>query len=199
MFGIAWSELLLIGIVALVVVPPKDLPAMMRTVGKWVGQMRRMASDFQYQVSSALRDAEIDDLKKSVTDLTSMDAMSGIREEIESVTKPMSVLAGQMREDLSIAPEIKSFPPGEPSTTPMSLEPVAAEDSTTPPGHAAFPGAMAEAHAHEAAVHDEVGERLAGLEPIPVHAAPLDAPEALTHETPHELDVAKSTVAAGSR
>lgn len=196
MFGIAWSELLLIGVVALVVVPPKDLPTMMRTVGRWVGQMRRMASDFQYQMSSALREAELDDLKKSVSDLTSMDPMADIRQELESVSKPMSTMAGQIREDLTISPEIKSFPPGEPSNEPVSLEPTPAIDTATPPGSADFPGAMAEAAAKEDATHDEVAERLQSLEPVAVDVRPLDDEPLKSQET----DVVPAqNIAAGSR
>jgi sec-independent protein translocase protein TatB len=141
MFGIAWSELLLIGIVALVVIPPKDLPAAMRTVGKWVGQMRRMAFDFQGQVNSALREAEFDNLKKSVSDLTTLEAMADIREEIESATKPLTMMEGQFREDLSIAPEIKSFPATEPEPI-NALLPSAESETATPPGHVSWPGAM---------------------------------------------------------
>ncbi len=66
MFDIGWSELLLIAVIAVVVVGPKDLPRMLRTVGKTVGKMRRMANDFQRQFNDALKEAEIDEIKKSV-------------------------------------------------------------------------------------------------------------------------------------
>lgn len=204
MFGIAWSEFLLIGIVALVVVPPKDLPVMMRTVGRWVGQMRRMASDFQYQVSSALREAEIEDLRKSVEDLTSADSMRALRNELDEVAKPLEDLTGKIKSDLTSPPEVKSFPPGEPSTAPMSLAAATAEETATPPGAADFPGAMAEARAKEAAVHDEVGERLAELAPIPVETRPLEDELQPAHEVDNGSSVppptiAHPTIAAGSR
>ena len=101
MFGIAWSELFIIGIVALVVVPPKDLPALMRSVGRWVSQMRRMAFDFQSQVNSALKEAEIDDLKRSVADLSKIDPIGDIRSEMDKVTAPMTFMEGQMRSEFS--------------------------------------------------------------------------------------------------
>lgn len=66
MFDIGWSELLVIAVIAVVVVGPKDLPRMLRTVGKTVGKMRRMANDFQRQFNDALKEAEIDEIKKSV-------------------------------------------------------------------------------------------------------------------------------------
>lgn len=69
MFDIAWSELMLIGAVALVVIGPKDLPKAMRTVGAAVGKVRRMASEFQGQFNDAMREAELHDLKKQVEDV----------------------------------------------------------------------------------------------------------------------------------
>lgn len=69
MFDIAWSELMLIGAVALVVIGPKDLPKALRTVGQVVGKVRRMAGEFQGQFNDAMREAELHDLKKQVEDI----------------------------------------------------------------------------------------------------------------------------------
>lgn len=69
MLDIAWSELMLIGAVALVVIGPKDLPKAMRTVGQAVGKVRRMATEFQGQFNDAMREAELHDLKKQVEDV----------------------------------------------------------------------------------------------------------------------------------
>lgn len=69
MFDIAWSEFMLIGAVALVVIGPKDLPKAMRTVGQAVGKIRRMAAEFQGQFNEAMREAELHDLKKQVEDV----------------------------------------------------------------------------------------------------------------------------------
>jgi len=69
MFDIAWSEFMLIGAVALVVIGPKDLPKAMRTVGQAVGKIRRMAAEFQGQFNDAMREAELHDLKKQVEDV----------------------------------------------------------------------------------------------------------------------------------
>jgi sec-independent protein translocase protein TatB len=69
MFDIAWSELMLIGAVALVVIGPKDLPKAMRTVGQTIGKIRRMAAEFQGQFNDAMREAELHDLKKQVEDV----------------------------------------------------------------------------------------------------------------------------------
>src|SRR5882757_10550921 len=66
MFDLGWGKLVLIGIVALVVIGPKELPGALRTLGQWMTKIRRMASDFQNQFHDAMREAELADLKKEV-------------------------------------------------------------------------------------------------------------------------------------
>lgn len=69
MLDIGWSELLIIGIVALVVIGPKELPGVLRSVGQMVSKLRRMAGEFQGQFQEALREAEMADLHKEITGL----------------------------------------------------------------------------------------------------------------------------------
>lgn len=64
MFDLGWSELLVIGSLALIVVGPKDLPSLLRTVGKHVAQMRGMARDFQRSMEDAAREADISKMKE---------------------------------------------------------------------------------------------------------------------------------------
>ncbi len=71
MFDIGWSEFLLIGVVALIAIGPKELPAVLRAVGQWTGKIRRMASEFQGQFHEAMREMEVADLKKQVDEATS--------------------------------------------------------------------------------------------------------------------------------
>jgi sec-independent protein translocase protein TatB len=66
MFDITSSKLLLLGIVALLVIGPKDLPALLRTIGKYMGIIKRHAADFRAQFEEAIRDSEIEQLKKDV-------------------------------------------------------------------------------------------------------------------------------------
>lgn len=64
MFDIGYSELLLIAIVALVVIGPKDLPRVMRTVGQWVGRARGMARHFRSGIDTMMREAELEEMEK---------------------------------------------------------------------------------------------------------------------------------------
>ena len=66
MFGIGWTELLIIAIVAIVVVGPKDLPRLMRTFGHYAGKLRRMGNEFKQQVDEAMREAELVEVRKAV-------------------------------------------------------------------------------------------------------------------------------------
>ena len=91
MFDFSWGELLLIGIVALVAIGPKELPGVLRTLGQWTAKLRRMAAEFQNQFQEAMREAELADLKKDVDEMTSQakryanfDPVGVVRREFES-------------------------------------------------------------------------------------------------------------------
>ena len=68
MFDLAWSEILVIGVVALLVIKPKDLPKALRTVGYWVRHARQIAAEFQSSLEQMAREAEIPDVKKELED-----------------------------------------------------------------------------------------------------------------------------------
>jgi len=91
MFDISWTEFLLIGIVALVVIGPKELPAVMRTMGQWMRKVRSMATDFQNQFHEAMREAEMADLKKQVDDVAHdikhYDPLKEVRTDVEAMGK----------------------------------------------------------------------------------------------------------------
>jgi sec-independent protein translocase protein TatB len=65
MFDIGWSEFVLIAVVALIAIGPKELPGVLRMIGQWIGKARKMAAEFQGQFQEAMREAEMADLKKS--------------------------------------------------------------------------------------------------------------------------------------
>jgi sec-independent protein translocase protein TatB len=70
-FDIGWTEIALIGGVALIAIGPKELPGALRTAGQWVGKARRLATEFQGQFQEALREADIAEMKKQFDDAAS--------------------------------------------------------------------------------------------------------------------------------
>ncbi len=96
MFDIGWSELLVIAVVAIVVVGPRELPKLMRSFGYYAGKVRKAAAEFRRQFDDAMREAELDEVKK---------AIESVKTETASIE--MSVREAQ-------APMEKRFmPPGE--------------------------------------------------------------------------------------
>ncbi len=70
MFDIGWSELLVVGMVAMIVVGPKELPALMRTIGNFIGKIKETASSFQRQFHQAVEESELGQLKTDVDELS---------------------------------------------------------------------------------------------------------------------------------
>ncbi len=100
MLDMSWGEIMVIGAVALIVIGPKDLPKALRTVGQVTGKLRRMAAEFQGQFNEAMREAELDEVKKqlqgvndSVTAVgsTNFNPIQTIRDELKtSIEAPVS-------------------------------------------------------------------------------------------------------------
>jgi sec-independent protein translocase protein TatB len=93
MFDISWTEFLLIGVVALIVIGPKELPAVMRGLGQWTRKIRSLAADFQNQFHEAMREAEMADLKKQVDDVAQdikeYDPLKDVRADVEAIGKDL--------------------------------------------------------------------------------------------------------------
>ena len=133
MFDISWTEFLLIGIVALVVIGPKELPAVMRTIGQWTRKVRGMATEFQNQFQEAMREAEMADLKKQVDDMArdikDIDPLKDVRQDIESAGK-------DVERSLGSTPGQTALPAAgsEPALTETAAEsaPASAETASVP-------------------------------------------------------------------
>ena len=82
MFDIGWSELLMVLVVALVVVGPKDLPRLMRTLGRWVGKARAMAEQFRANFDDMARESELQELRTEIEMLRRNNPVAQAREEI---------------------------------------------------------------------------------------------------------------------
>jgi sec-independent protein translocase protein TatB len=124
MFGLGWGEMVVIGIVALIAIGPKELPTVLRTIGQAMGKIRRMANEFQGQFQEALREAELTDLKKHADDIatdiskmSNFDPMADTQKEVER--------AFEMPEADKPA-ESSAEPPAEAANVAPAAEPVAA-------------------------------------------------------------------------
>jgi sec-independent protein translocase protein TatB len=87
MFDIAWSELLIVGVVAILVVGPKELPGMLRTLGRMLGKLRSTANDFRRHFDEAVREAGGEDLQREIHSLRSNNPMTKLRDTIEEATR----------------------------------------------------------------------------------------------------------------
>lgn len=116
MFDIGWGELLLIGGVALVVIGPEDLPKALRTLGAATSKLKRMAAEFQGQFNEAMRDAELDEIRKSVA------GMSEAARDLNQGFNPIQTI----RDEIKGA--IDAQPPAASPTPATAAEPISALD-----------------------------------------------------------------------
>jgi sec-independent protein translocase protein TatB len=129
MFDIGWTEMLVIAIVMIVVVGPKDLPRMLRTFGKTTAKLRSMAGDFQKQFNEALKEAELDDVKKSVDSLRGLNPAAEIKKQLN----PFEKAAADVRAGLDSAMKPTPSKAAEPAAEAAhAAEPLKAGASTIP-------------------------------------------------------------------
>ena len=128
MFDIGWSELVVIAVVALIAIGPKELPGVLRMVGQWMGKARKMASEFQGQFQEAMREAEMADLKKSFDEvkeaatglaggniMTSLQKDVGDALKIDDIDKPNLDAAGDPQIASAIGEPVTPTTPADPS------------------------------------------------------------------------------------
>lgn len=95
---LSWSHMLLVLVVALVVVGPKDLPKLMRTIGRWAGKARAMADQFRKSFDEMARQSELDELRKELDDLRNMRPLAETERTVAEALRPP---------DISVVPEAK--------------------------------------------------------------------------------------------
>src|SRR5215469_12664781 len=115
MFDLGWGKIVIIAVIALVVIGPKELPAVLRTVGQWMGKIRRMAAEFQGQFQEAMREAEMADLKKSIDAIT--DATRGMGSGFDPIASVSKDLEKSFEEKPASSPAPVA---GEPAVTPAA-------------------------------------------------------------------------------
>lgn len=110
MLDIGWSELLVIAVVLIVVVGPKDLPPMIRAFGKTMAGLRKMAGDFRTQFDEALKEADMDDVRQTISDVRNLNPTNSLRDAMN----PLRQLGNEIKSDLQKA-----------TAAPATSEPVA--------------------------------------------------------------------------
>ena len=135
MLDVVWTEILVIAVVLIIVVGPKDLPQMLRTFGRMVTKMRGMASDFRQQFDEALREADLDDVRKTLGEAQKLNPLNSIRDAVN----PLRQMGNEIKADLERKPgstttaaatpaeTVSAAPAAVPSEAqvPASTEPVA--------------------------------------------------------------------------
>ena len=103
MFDLGWFEIAVVGALLLVVVGPKDLPRVLRTVGVWTGKARRMARDFQKALDQYAKEAEIDDVKKVVeSPLKARKAVAAAVDPTGALKKELEETGFEVQENMKV-------------------------------------------------------------------------------------------------
>ncbi|MCJ2085562.1 Sec-independent protein translocase protein TatB [Methylobacterium sp. E-005] len=112
MLDMSWGEVMLIGGVALIVIGPKDLPKALRTVGQITSKLRRMAGEFQMQFNEAIREAELDEVRREVDGIRN--TVRGVGSTFNPVQTIRDELKGAVEGRAKVGPEkLGPPPPGE--------------------------------------------------------------------------------------
>lgn len=196
MLDIGWTELLVIAVVLIVVVGPKDLPPMLRAFGKMTGRLRKTAGEFRAQFDEALREAELDDVRKTISDVKNLNPASSLRDAIN----PLRQMGNEIKADLKKATQVETFPvddstavtpkdaPAQPMTA-ADLPPLATLPAAPPVIPAAVPvpstaTSVSEPVASAAPAAKRARKPKASVEPVSADAAPAKAPKAATGVKP---------------
>lgn len=157
MFDIAWSEFALIGLVALIVIGPKDLPAALYTAGKWMRKARLLARDFQSHIDDMVREAELEELRRQAAKATDF----SLKAEVGKLVDPDQTLLSSLSDPIA--------------DTRAALSGAAA-DPVPAPVPAPVPSAPETAPVDAASIAPPPGEPVPPASPASMDAAPVDAP-----------------------
>ena len=178
MFDIGWSELVVIAVVALIAIGPKELPGVLRMVGQWMSKARKMAAEFQGQFQEAMREAEMADLKKTfdevkeaATGFTGGNVMTSLQKDVGDALRI---------DDIDKPGVSATDTPAISATDTPAIEPPVIPTTPAPP----IPETFSEADAHAAA-----------MEPLAItrEVQPAPAPQDITPAAPDILKDAKAS------
>lgn len=110
MLDVGWTELVVIAIVMIIVVGPKDLPPMLRTFGKMMTKMRGMASDFRQQFDEALKEADLDDVRKTLADAQKLNPAHSIREAMNPLRQMGNEIKADLQKATAVEPKVDLKP-----------------------------------------------------------------------------------------
>jgi sec-independent protein translocase protein TatB len=199
MFDIGWSELVVIAVVALIAIGPKELPGVLRMVGQWMGKARKMAAEFQGQFQEAMREAEMADLKKSfdevkeaATGFASGNVMTSLQKDvgdalrIDDIDKPAVSASDTPAIEAPVTSAIDATATDTPATSASGapVTPLGDASATPTTPETPIPETFTAADAHAAA-----------LEPLAItrEVQPLPAPQDITPAAPDVLKDAKAS------
>lgn len=144
-FGIGYTELVVIALVAIIVIGPKDLPKVLRAFGRTMQKVRGMAREFQGHLDQAMREAGVDDIKKEINNLKTMNPVEDVKKEINSISasNPIPAVAKDLATEVKKQDDdfkkyfgengAKPAEPAAPAAEPVKSEPAAAAKTEAPP------------------------------------------------------------------
>jgi sec-independent protein translocase protein TatB len=130
MFDIAWSELLLIAVIALIFIGPKDLPQVLHNFGRMVAKLRRSADDFRRQFEDSVREAGYEDLHKNLQEFRSLNPANQLKDSI----------ARAVSQEYTPKPNAPAPEQSESQQTPVQTQEALQSVTDTPPPHQDAPG-----------------------------------------------------------
>ena len=194
MFDFAWSEIALIGVVALIAIGPKDMPVAIKAVAEAVKKARRMAGEFQVHVDEMVREANLHEVRDQINDIRRMDIKGKILSAVDNdgtIRKTMSETPFETRppvttsDTLTTPPPLTETPPLSETVVPAAAEHViAAPDAALPgtvvPG-AVLPGAVLPGAVLPGAVLPEAVPSVPATPAAPAMPPPADAHQPPLH------------------
>ncbi len=174
MFDFAWSEIALIGVVALIAIGPKDMPVAIKGITDTIKKLRRMAGEFQHHVDDMMREADLGDVKSSIDELRSLN----IRKTVQRTIDPEGTLAKAFEDPFveRKVPPVMTGPSPYGAAQEIAAQPVAVAGPPVPPQPAFIPPNAAP----PVAIHQDAAPPPAFIPPAAVkgehdHVSPRDA------------------------